>query len=68
MPPGSVGDLLLAGIVMGVARGEVWMLPWLSGLPVVPPARRNLLPERPPDFDPDPWLARIGMTPIEAAA
>jgi 1-phosphofructokinase family hexose kinase len=61
------GDLLLAGIVMGVARGDELGAAVALGAACGAAGATNLLPELPPDFEPDRWLPRIGVTWIEAA-
>lgn len=61
------GDLLLAGIVMGIARGEDLGAAVALGAACGAAGTTSLLPELPPDFEPAHWLARIGMTSIEAA-
>lgn len=66
-PTGS-GDLLLAGLAVGIERGWSPREALKLGAACGTAGATNLLPELPPDFDPDAWTPRIRVESLETGA
>jgi fructose-1-phosphate kinase PfkB-like protein len=62
-PTGS-GDLVLAGLAVGIERGQSVREALLLGAAGGTAGATHLLPELPPDFDADAWTARIAVTAV----
>jgi 1-phosphofructokinase family hexose kinase len=65
-PTGS-GDLLLAGLVVGLERGWSLRQALVLGAACGTAGATHLLPELPPDFEAEAWMARIGLSELGAA-
>ena len=63
-PTGS-GDLLLAGLVVGMERGRSLREALVLGAACGTAGATYLLPELPPGFDPDAWMPRIRVETLE---
>lgn len=62
-PTGS-GDLLLAGLAVGIQRGERPRDAIVLGAACGTAGATQLKPELPPDFDPLQWTSRIAITEV----
>jgi len=65
-PTGS-GDLLLAGLAVGVERGQRTRDAIALGASCGTAGATHLPPELPPDFDPATWVARISLEAVTPA-
>lgn len=61
------GDLLLAGVTVGVERGLMPRDAIVLGAACGTAGATHLAPELPPDFEPEDWMARITIESIEPA-
>jgi len=59
------GDLLLAGLAVGIDRGDQPRDALILGAACGTAGTTHLPPELPPDFDPDHWIARISVEALE---
>ena len=66
-PTGS-GDLLLAGLVVGLERGWTARQALALGAACGTAGATHLPPELPPDFEAESWMARIRLSVLEAPA
>jgi fructose-1-phosphate kinase PfkB-like protein len=66
-PTGS-GDLLLAGLAVGIERGLSLREALVLGAACGTAGATYLLPELPPGFDPDAWTPRIQVESLEPGA
>ena len=66
-PTGS-GDLLLAGLAVGIERGWSPREALVLGAACGTAGATYLLPELPPGFDPDAWTPRIRVESLEPGA
>jgi 1-phosphofructokinase len=66
-PTGS-GDLLLAGLLVGLARGQRAREAILLGAAAGTAGATHLPPELPADFDPAAWMSRIKVETLEPLA
>ena len=66
-PTGS-GDLLLAGLSVGIERGLAPREALVLGAACGTAGATHLRPELPPGFDPDEWTPRISVEPAGSAA
>jgi fructose-1-phosphate kinase PfkB-like protein len=62
-PTGS-GDLLLAGLTVGLQRGLSPRGALVLGAACGTAGATHLRPELPPGFDPDQWTSRIALEPV----
>jgi 1-phosphofructokinase len=65
-PTGS-GDLLLAGITVGIARGQQARTALALGAACGTAGATHLPPELPPDFEPASWTQRVRIEPVDVA-
>jgi 1-phosphofructokinase family hexose kinase len=65
-PTGS-GDLLLAGLVVGLERGWSLRQALVLGAACGTAGATHLLPELPPGFEAEAWMARIRLSELGAA-
>lgn len=66
-PTGS-GDLLLAGLAVGLRRGHTARGSMVLGAACGTAGATHLLPELPPDFDADLWSSRIELVPLRSSS
>lgn len=62
------GDLLLAGLVAAIERGQTARAAIVLGAACGTAGATQLPPELPPDFDPGRWTSRICVETVEPAA